>query len=107
MIFSRACFDFSDLERFPLTLAIVACMHACLLLSHQDTVEKDQLFNAITEIPCIGQKARWALKWIKSSTSFAERLVAFAAVEVVHKHDHARNARYRFLKENQRKQSET
>ena len=27
------------------------------------------------------KKADWALKWIEKSTSFAERLVAFAAVE--------------------------
>lgn len=27
------------------------------------------------------QKADWAIKWIESSNSFAERLVAFAAIE--------------------------
>lgn len=32
-------------------------------------------------IPVVGKKAEWALKWIGSDNSFAERLVAFAAVE--------------------------
>lgn len=33
-------------------------------------------------VPCVKQKADWALKWIASKTaSFAERVVAFAAVE--------------------------
>jgi len=29
----------------------------------------------------VKKKAEWAVKWINSSSSFAERLVAFAAVE--------------------------
>lgn len=47
----------------------------------KDPVEKDKLFNAIDTVPCVQKKANWALKWIEKSTSFAERLVAFAAVE--------------------------
>eukprot|EP01126_Amoeba_proteus_P049071 TRINITY_DN5716_c0_g3_i2.p1 TRINITY_DN5716_c0_g3~~TRINITY_DN5716_c0_g3_i2.p1 ORF type:complete len:337 (+),score=43.08 TRINITY_DN5716_c0_g3_i2:64-1074(+) len=47
----------------------------------KDPKEKDRLFNAIQIIPCIKKKAEWALKWINNSRSFAERLVAFAAVE--------------------------
>ena len=44
--------------------------------------EKRKLFSGIDEIPCIGQKANWAIKWIKDKKSnFAKRLVAFAAVE--------------------------
>ena len=43
--------------------------------------EKDNLFNAITEIPCIKRKADWAMKWFKKERSFAERLVGFAVVE--------------------------
>lgn len=46
----------------------------------KDTKTKDHLFNAIETIPCIKEKAQWALRWIESG-SFAERLVAFAAVE--------------------------
>jgi ribonucleotide reductase beta subunit family protein with ferritin-like domain len=43
--------------------------------------EKNHLFQAIDTIPCIGKKAKWALKWIDSQEDFAKRLVAFAAVE--------------------------
>jgi len=46
----------------------------------KDTQEQDRLFNAIETIPAIQKKAEWALKWIESD-SFAERLIAFAAVE--------------------------
>jgi|SRR5579862_3684513 len=47
----------------------------------KDEVEKTRLFDAIETIPCVKKKADWALKWLSSSRSFAERLVAFAAVE--------------------------
>jgi len=43
--------------------------------------EKNKLFNAINEFPCIKKKADWAIKWINSNTNFAIRLVAFAVVE--------------------------
>jgi len=43
--------------------------------------EKKRLKNAINTIPVIGEKAKWAKKWIASDAPFAERLVAFAAVE--------------------------
>jgi ribonucleoside-diphosphate reductase beta chain len=46
----------------------------------KDEYEKNQLFTAIDVFPAIKKKADWALKWIKSD-SFAERLIAFAAVE--------------------------
>ena len=46
----------------------------------KDEAEKAQLFNAIEVFPAIRKKADWALKWIDSD-SFAERLIAFAAVE--------------------------
>ena len=42
--------------------------------------EKDELFRAIEIFPAIKKKADWALKWI-DSPSFAERLIAFSAVE--------------------------
>ena len=45
-----------------------------------DDAEKDDLFNAIDRFPAIKKKADWALRWIESD-SFAERLIAFAAVE--------------------------
>lgn len=46
----------------------------------QDSKEKDYLFHAIDNIPCVKKKADWALRWIDEG-SFAERLIAFAAVE--------------------------
>ena len=46
----------------------------------KDESEKDDLFNALEVFPAIRKKADWALKWIESD-SFAERLIAFAAVE--------------------------
>ncbi|KAA8482812.1 ribonucleoside-diphosphate reductase [Arcticibacter tournemirensis] len=46
----------------------------------KDPQEKDHLFHAIDTVPCVKEKAEWALKWIENG-SFAERLVAFAAVE--------------------------
>lgn len=47
----------------------------------KDPSERQRLFNATESIPCVKKKADWALKWISNSRSFAERLVAFAAVE--------------------------
>jgi ribonucleoside-diphosphate reductase beta chain len=46
----------------------------------KDTAEKNYLFNAINTMSCVRRKADWALKWIEKG-SFAQRLVAFAAVE--------------------------
>ena len=43
--------------------------------------EKKQLFEAIQTIPCIENKAKWAMKWFNKDRSFAERLFAFACVE--------------------------
>jgi len=42
--------------------------------------EKDYLLNAIEHLDCVKKKAEWALEWIDNAT-FAERLIAFAAVE--------------------------
>jgi len=46
----------------------------------KDQAEKANLFNAMETLSCVTKKAEWALKWIGSG-SFAERLIAFAAVE--------------------------
>ena len=47
-----------------------------------DNKEKDLLFNAVDNFPCVAAKANWALKWIgDKKSSFAKRLIAFAAVE--------------------------
>mmetsp|Transcript_39913 Transcript_39913/g.98680 ORF Transcript_39913/g.98680 Transcript_39913/m.98680 type:complete len:390 (-) Transcript_39913:172-1341(-) len=47
----------------------------------KDVAERDKLLNAIETVPCVQAKAEWAMRWIDSSGSFAERLVAFAVVE--------------------------
>ena len=46
----------------------------------KQTDEKNRLFNAIETLDCVKKKAEWALRWIDKG-SFAERLIAFAAVE--------------------------
>ena len=46
----------------------------------KDKEEKNKLFNAIETLDCVKKKADWALEWIENG-SFAERIVAFAAVE--------------------------
>lgn len=48
----------------------------------KDVKQRNYLFDAIETIPCIKKKADWAIKWIEDTEStFAQRLVAFAAVE--------------------------
>jgi ribonucleoside-diphosphate reductase beta chain len=46
----------------------------------KDPAQKDHLFHAIETVPAVKRKAEWALRWIEGG-NFAERLVAFAAVE--------------------------
>ena len=46
----------------------------------KDPKEKEYLFNAIETFPPVRKKADWAMRWIDNG-SYAERLVAFAAVE--------------------------
>jgi ribonucleoside-diphosphate reductase beta chain len=46
----------------------------------KDPKEKDYLFNALETVPAVQRKGQWALTWINSE-NFAERLIAFAAVE--------------------------
>jgi ribonucleoside-diphosphate reductase subunit M2 len=48
----------------------------------KDRIEKDKLFKAMDNFPCIKKKADWAIKWINDKRStFATRLIAFACVE--------------------------
>jgi len=48
----------------------------------KDPKEKTHLLNAIETVPCVQKKARWALQWCDpNNASFAERMIAFAAVE--------------------------
>jgi ribonucleotide reductase beta subunit family protein with ferritin-like domain len=48
----------------------------------KDLEEKQTLFKAIDNFPCIKKKADWAIKWINDKrSSFATRLIAFACIE--------------------------
>ena len=48
----------------------------------EDEKEKDHLFKALETVPSVQKKGDWAMKWLsRKRGSFAERLVAFAAVE--------------------------
>lgn len=59
-------------------------MYSVLLDAYiKDPRRKEELFRSIELVPCIAQKARWALDWIESAESFAVRLIAFAVVEGV------------------------
>jgi ribonucleoside-diphosphate reductase beta chain len=60
---------------------IHSLMYSLLIDTYiSDAKEKDECFNAIDRLPAVQKKAKWALDWIENA-SFAERLVAFAAVE--------------------------
>ncbi len=47
----------------------------------KDPVEKDRHFKAVQNYPFVAEKANWALNWINSDATYAERLIAFCAVE--------------------------
>lgn len=47
-----------------------------------NTGYKHKLFNAVEHFPAIQKKAKWAMLWINNpSATFAQRLIAFSAVE--------------------------
>jgi ribonucleoside-diphosphate reductase subunit M2 len=57
-------------------------MYSLLLQTYiKDSNDLSKLLKAIDTIPCVKKKADWALKWIESSNTFSERLLAFACVE--------------------------
>ncbi|KAL8592923.1 hypothetical protein ACOMHN_050750 [Nucella lapillus] len=58
-------------------------MYSLLIYTYiKDPTERDFLFNAVETMPCVKEKADWAIRWINDHTaSFGERVVAFAAVE--------------------------
>ncbi|KAH9387877.1 Ribonucleoside-diphosphate reductase subunit M2 [Tyrophagus putrescentiae] len=59
-------------------------MYSLLINTYiSDRVEREFLFNAIQTMPCVAKKAKWAMAWTSNEkgATFAERLVAFAAVE--------------------------
>merc|ERR1712060_1002703 len=47
----------------------------------RDPAEKDMVFDAIHTMPAVEAKAQWAIQWMNDENCFAERIVAFAAVE--------------------------
>mmetsp|Transcript_66864 Transcript_66864/g.124919 ORF Transcript_66864/g.124919 Transcript_66864/m.124919 type:complete len:348 (-) Transcript_66864:183-1226(-) len=47
----------------------------------KDPAEREHVFRAIDTMPAVSEKAQWAVQWIQNENSFAERVVAFAAVE--------------------------
>lgn len=48
----------------------------------KDPKERDYLFHALDNVPAVKKKGDWALRWLsKKKATFAERLVAFAAIE--------------------------
>ena len=47
----------------------------------KEAEEKEKLFHAMETYPAVMDKANWALTWMTSKSSFAKRIVAFAAVE--------------------------
>jgi ribonucleoside-diphosphate reductase beta chain len=86
------CYRFSNEVQYPEARAFYTFQSAMETI-HSETysllidtyvdeeIEKDNLLNAIETMPSVKKKADWAIKWIDSSESFAERLIAFAAVE--------------------------
>lgn len=46
-----------------------------------DQTEKDKLFNAIEDIPCINKKALWVDKWLSGDQCLLQRLIGFGLVE--------------------------
>ena len=47
----------------------------------KDTTEKNELYNAMSNMPCLKKKADWMIEHINDNMSFAERLFAFSIVE--------------------------
>jgi len=57
-------------------------MYSLLLDTYvTDAKEKEEIFDAVENVPVIKKKAEWAKKWIEGNQSFPERLVAFSLVE--------------------------
>merc|ERR1712050_104500 len=47
----------------------------------REPAEKEKIFDAIHTMPAVREKAEWAIQWMQKDNSFAERVIAFAAVE--------------------------
>ena len=77
----------SEAKAFYSFQMMMECVHGEMYSILIDTYikekdEKNKLFNAMENFPCIKKKGDWAKKWINDNrSSFATRLVAFAIVE--------------------------
>lgn len=62
--------------------AVHSIMYSLLIDTYvKDPAEKQRLFRAIENYPCIARKAEWAQRYIQSTANFSTRLLAFACVE--------------------------
>lgn len=76
----------SEMRQFYASQIMMESIHSeCYSLMIEtyvkDEEEKGNLFNAVVNNNAVKLKAEWAIKWIDSNESFAERLLAFILVE--------------------------
>jgi len=75
-----------EIQNFYQFQAMMENIHSLVYSLQIDTLikdeeEKDKLFNAMVNIPCITKKMKWCMDWLSSGDRFAKRLIAFAIVE--------------------------
>jgi ribonucleoside-diphosphate reductase beta chain len=75
-----------EIQNFYQFQAMMENIHSLVYSLQIDTLvkdedEKNKLFNAIVNIPCITKKMKWCIDWLSSGDRFAKRLIAFAIVE--------------------------
>ncbi|WAR22786.1 RIR2-like protein [Mya arenaria] len=71
-------------ERFSKEVQVTEarCFYGFQIAMENIHSEMEFLFNAIETMPCVKEKADWAMRWINDEEStYGERVVAFAAVE--------------------------
>ena len=62
--------------------SIHAEMYALQIEAYVDnTEEKDKLFSAIENVPCINKKAQWVSKWLNGKQNLLTRLIGFGLIE--------------------------
>jgi ribonucleotide reductase beta subunit family protein with ferritin-like domain len=75
-----------EVQNFYQFQAMMENIHSLVYSLQIDTLikdedEKNKLFNAIVNIPCITKKMEWCIDWLSNGDRFAKRLIAFAVVE--------------------------
>jgi ribonucleotide reductase beta subunit family protein with ferritin-like domain len=75
-----------EIQNFYQFQAMMENIHSLVYSLQIDTLikdedEKNKLFNAIVNIPCITKKMKWCIDWLSNGDRFAKRLIAFAIVE--------------------------